>query len=139
MNISAKLKKQWATIFLGDFTPHTIALGLALGTFFALLPTFGFGLILALGVVFLFPHINKPATIFAFILWNPLTQIPIYLISLHLGSYLFEGLPVVNYNIEILNQLFTFTRRFLVAHMIVSFICSFVMYLSVRGLLKIKL
>ena len=139
MQISNRLKQHWAEIFLGDFTPHNVALGLALGTFFALLPTFGFGLVIALGVVFFFPHINKPATIFAFILWNPLSQIPVYLISIELGTILFDGLPVVKYDIEVLNQIHSFTRRFLIAHLIVSTACSFIMYLSVRGLLKIKL
>lgn len=139
MQLNKRLKKHWADIFLGDFTPHNIALGLALGTFLALLPTFGFGLLIAIGIIFLYPHINKPATIFAFILWNPLTQIPIYILSIHLGGILFEGVPVVKYDIEILNQIYTFTRRFLIAHIIVSFACSLIMYASIRGLLKIKL
>lgn len=139
MLLHTRLKKHWADIFLGDFTPHNIGLGLALGTFIALLPTFGFGLIVALGIVFWFPHINKPATVFAFIFWNPLSQIPIYLLSIHLGSFLFDGMPVVKYNIEVLNQFYTFTRRFLVAHIIVSLACSLIMYLAIRGILKIKL
>ncbi len=139
MRISNRLKKHWADIFLGDFTPHNIALGLALGTFIALLPTFGFGILVAMGILFFFPHINKPATVFAFILWNPFTQIPVYMLSIHLGSFLFEGIPIVKYDIEILNQFYTFTRRFLVAHVLVSLACSLIIYLSIRGLLKIKL
>ncbi len=139
MKITHRLKKHWADIVLGDFTPHNIALGLALGTFIALLPTFGFGVFIAMGIVFMFPHINKPATVMAFILWNPLTQIPVYILSIHLGGFLFDGMPVVKYDIEILNQIYTLTRRFLIAHIIVSFACSLIMYASIRGLLKIKL
>lgn len=128
MSIKRKLKDKWADVLLGEFTPHDIALGIALGTFIALLPTFGFSVLIAILVVFLFPHINRPAIFLAIMIWNPIVQIPIYAMSYYLGGMLYEGLPIVKYNIEILNQLYTFTRRFLVAHLIVTTICTSIIY-----------
>ena len=136
MYLSASLKQKWADLLLGDFTPHDIALGLAWGTFIALLPTFGFSILLALLFSFMFPHINRPAIIVALIVWNPLVQIPIYAASFQIGSLLFEGMPVVKYNIEVLNQFYTFTRRFLVAHLAITFTLSLFTYLSSRLVLK---
>jgi len=120
MSLSRKLKKQWGDLLLGDFTPHSMALGLAIGTFVALLPTFGFSALLALVVIFIFPHINRPAIFVALMIWNPLVQIPLYAMSFQLGAIMFQDAVVVAYNFTILDQLYSFTRRFLVAHMVIT-------------------
>ncbi len=139
MKLTRHLKQEWAKILLGDFTTHHMALGLAIGTIIALLPTFGFSALLALVVIFLFPHINRPTIFLALIIWNPIVQIPIYLFSFHLGSILFSGMPIVEYDFELLNQLYTFTRRFLVAHVLITLSLSIMTYIGSRFYLQSKL
>ncbi|MCA9365883.1 DUF2062 domain-containing protein, partial [Candidatus Kaiserbacteria bacterium] len=112
MKVTNSIKQKWAEMLMGDFSPHGIALGLAVGTFIALLPSFGFSALLALGFIFIFPKINRPTVFIAIMIWNPVVQIPIYAISYQLGSILFEGMTVIEYNFEVLNQIYSFTRRF---------------------------
>lgn len=119
MKIKQQIQNEWTKLLLGDFTPHSIALGVATGTLVALLPTFGFSALLALLLIFIFPNINRPAILVSLIIWNPLVQIPLYALSFHLGSMMFTDATLVKYDIEILNQLYSFTRRFLIAHMII--------------------
>lgn len=128
MDFITKIKTQWSELLLGDLTPQSLALGLAIGTFIALLPTFGFGVFMALLLIFIFPHINRPAVLVAFLIWNPLTQIPIYALSFQLGSILFAGVPVVQYDFEMLNQIYSFTRRFLVAHVLITSVITTIIY-----------
>jgi len=129
MKFTRKLKNEWEKLLLGDFTPHTIAFGLAIGSMVALLPTFGFSILLALLLIFIFPNINRPAIFVSLIIWNPLFQIPIYALSFHFGSVLFADATLIKYDIEILNQLYTFTRRFLVAHLIIVFSITITTYI----------
>lgn len=138
MGFSHSVKKQWSDLLLGDFTPHCMALGLAIGTFIALLPTFGFSVLLAILLAFLFPKMNRPAIFFALLVWNPIVQIPIYALSFNLGGFLFDGLPQTNYSIEILNQIYNFTKRFLVAHLIITTVTTLVVYFLTKYLLTRK-
>ena len=139
MKIRHQLKQKWADLLLGEFTPHTIAFGLAIGTLCALLPTFGFSAILAIFLSFIFPDINRPAIFVALIIWNPVFQIPIYAVSYQLGAIIFADLPVVQYDIELLNQIYHLTRRFLVAHLIITVFISLLTYFSSRYYLSLRL
>jgi len=132
MKLTEKLQTEWSKLLLGDFSPHSIALGLAIGTLVTLLPTFGFSALLALLLIFIFPNINRPAIFVSLIIWNPLVQIPIYAASFQLGSWLFAEAPLVKYDIEILNQLYSFTQRFLVAHLIIVAGITVVTYIVAR-------
>ena len=132
MKLTQKLQAEWSKLLLGDFSPHSIALGLAIGTLVALLPTFGFSALLALFLIFIFPNINRPAIFISLIIWNPVVQIPIYAASLQLGSIMFTDAPLVKYDIEILNQLYSFTQRFLIAHMIIVAILTVATYVTAR-------
>lgn len=136
MRFTDSIKQKWADLLLGDFTPHTIAFGLSIGTFIALLPTFGFSILLALLFIFIFPKVNRPAVFLALLVWNPIIQIPIYTLSFQLGSFLYEGATLVKYDVEILNQLYSFTRRFLVAHMIITTTLTVLVYISSYTSLK---
>jgi len=138
MKLARKLQNEWSKLLLGDFTPHSIALGVAIGTLVALLPTFGFSVVLALLLIFIFPNINRPAIFVSLIIWNPLVQIPIYAASFQLGSLLFTDAPLVKYDIEILNQLYSFTQRFLIAHLIIILGMTAATYLITRFTLSYR-
>jgi len=138
MKLTRKLQHEWSKLLLGDFTPHSIALGVAIGTLVALLPTFGFSAVLALLLIFIFPNINRPAIFVSLIIWNPLVQIPIYAASFQLGALLFTDAPLVKYDIEILNQLYSFTQRFLIAHLIIILGMTTATYLITRFTLSYR-
>jgi len=137
-NFTQSLKQEWSKLLLGDVTPHSVALGLAIGTLVALLPSFGFSALLALFLIFIFPRINRPAVFVALIIWNPLVQIPIYAASFQLGSYLFADAVLVKYDIEILNQIYSFTRRFLIAHLLLISGITLFTYLGTRTLMSYR-
>jgi len=132
MKIKKQIQAQWSSLILGDFTPHDIALGLAIGTLVSLLPTFGFSALLGLFLIFIFPTINRPAIFISLIIWNPLVQIPIYAASFQLSNLMFQDAPLVKYDIEILNQLYSFTQRFLIAHLIIVCSLTIVTYTGAR-------
>ena len=138
MKLTRKLQHEWSKLLLGDFTPHSIALGIAIGTLVALLPTFGFSAVLALLLIFIFPNINRPAIFVSLIIWNPLVQIPIYAASFQLGALLFTDAPLVKYDIEILNQLYSFTQRFLIAHLIIILGMTAITYTITRFTLSYR-
>ncbi|HEY5713992.1 MAG TPA: DUF2062 domain-containing protein [Candidatus Gracilibacteria bacterium] len=109
-------------------SPHSIALGFALGTFLAILPTFGFGIVIGGGILLFWKDLSKVSMLVAFAVWNPLLLFPIYSFCYKLGGILFEGLPVEKYEFQLLNQFVTFTRRFLVANLLVALFIATLAY-----------
>jgi len=65
-------------------------------------------------------------------------QIPVYAASFQLGSYLFADATLVKYDIEVLNQLYSFTRRFLIAHLIIVSGITLVTYFVTWTTLSLK-
>lgn len=129
--LAERFKRSWDEFLLGGTDPHEVALGFALGSFIALLPTFGFSALLGILLMMVFPRLNRPAVFLALALWNPLVQIPIYALSFGIGSELFGNAPVIKYQVEILNQLYTFTRRFLVGHLLLTAAVTVITYVVV--------
>lgn len=122
------IQTECETLLLGEFTPREIARGSALGTLVAVLPTYGFAPFIVLILLSFFPRINKPAAFIALAVWNPIMQIPIYALSFAIGDWFYGGVPVIRYDFAVLNQVFTFTRRFLVGHLLMTTICTLIAY-----------
>ena len=68
-----------------QWSPHSIAMGMAIGLFWGIGPTFGFQLIPALLISLKFRY-NKLMTILGVFASNPLTILPIYLFNFWIGS-----------------------------------------------------
>jgi len=117
-------------------SPHQIALGFAIGSAIAILPTFGLGALIGLIIILIFKKINKISLFLAFVFWNPLLLIPMAFLSYYIGNLLFKTMPVINLNIEILNQIITFSRRFLIGNLIVTAVFTILSYLIVFYLVK---
>lgn len=130
MKLKQSLREKWVQTLLGDFTPHDIASGFAIGTFIALLPTFGFSILLVFAFLAIFPSINRPAALLSLAIWNPFIQVPIYTLSYQIGDMLFGSLPVLSYEFELLNQIYSFTRRFLIGHLLVATILTILSYMT---------
>ena len=84
-------------------SPQEIALGFAIGSFIVLLPTPGFSILIGLLIMLLFTRINKFSLFAAMAVWNPLTLVPIYWLSYRIGDILFGALPVIKYDVVILD------------------------------------
>ena len=138
MTLKQTLRDKWSQALIGDFTPHDIASGFAIGTFIALLPTFGLSILLVVFLLAISPSINKPAALLALAIWNPLTQIPLYTLSYQIGELLYSGAPVLQYEFEVLNQAYLFTRRFLTGHLVLVMTITIVSYITLLLVFKRK-
>jgi len=131
-----KIKKHFQEVIELKTTPHEIALGFAVGTAIAVLPTFGLGIFIGILLVLIFKKLSKLSLFIAFAFWNPLLLILTTTISYALGDWLFSDLPVLNMKFKILNLIFTFTRRFLIGNLIVTAVFTVLSYGVVFYLVK---
>lgn len=135
-NLIGRIKNHFREVIKIKKSPHSIALGFALGTFIAILPTFGLGLIIGLIIVLIFKKVNKLSLIAAFILWNPFVVIPIYLFSYRIGDALMSALPIIKLRFALFNNVYNLTLRLLVGNFIIAFTASVLSYFSIKYFAK---
>lgn len=116
----SRLREHFRQVLETKHSPHAIASGFSIGTFLALLPTFGLGLLLGLLVMMVYKRISKYAMVAAFVVWNPLVQPPLYALSYIFGEWMFGSAPRATYNIEILNVVHHVTRRYLTGMVLIA-------------------
>ena len=112
-------------------TPHSIALGFAIGTFISVLPTPGFNILIGLLLVLIFERISKLSLFGAILFWNPIVSIPIYWLNHKVGDLLFASAPVIKYNIVFVDFIYNFSRRYLIGSLINGIIISLLCYFLV--------
>jgi len=134
--ILKKIKNHFIEVIKVKKSPHSIALGFAIGTFIAIFPTLGLSLLLALIVIAIFPKINKFTLLAALVIWNPLVTTPIHILGYKLGTIIFGSIPIVKFNIVVLDQFYNFSRRFIVGILIISLIISIISYFIVKLIAK---
>ena len=127
-----KIKYYAQEVLTEKTTPHSIAVGFAIGSFISILPTPGFNLILALIVSLIYKKVNKVSLFIGVLFWNPLTSPVIYYFSYKLGNLIFGAAPIVVYNVSFMEQIYQFTRRFLVGNIIIAVSMSIISYFLVR-------
>jgi uncharacterized protein len=112
-------------------TPAAIALGFAMGTFFAILPLFGASIVVGLLFLLLFRKVNKLSMLIAFAVWNPLTLIPIYYISFRLGDWILGNTPMVEYELALLDRVYHVSRRLLLGSGFLAIAMSIASYAGI--------
>ena len=117
-------------------TEHDIAIGFSIGTFIAIIPTPFFNIILGLLVVFIYKKVNKLALFGAMALWNPITNIPLTILSYKIGDIIFGGIAIVKYDQEIVNIILNFSRKYLLGNFIIAIVLSVVSYFVVVLLVR---
>lgn len=78
------------SILMLDDTPHSVALGTAIGMFVGLTPTVGVQMIIVLTIAFLVRPLfrfNRVAAVLTVYITNPLTIIPIYWFNYQVGTW----------------------------------------------------
>jgi hypothetical protein len=112
-------------------SPHSIAAGFAIGTFIAVLPTFGFGIFIGFLMLFIFKKISKLSLLASFAFWNPFVLLFLYPLSYAIGDFILGDLPVKIYKIQFLNQIFVNSKRFLLGSSILAIIFSIISYIII--------
>lgn len=130
--LELQLKEHFKEVIRVKTSAHSIALGFSIGTFIGILPTPGFNILLALLVLFIFERVNKISLFAGILIWNPITSIPIYVLSYKLGNILFSDLSIPLYNSGIVASFFSFSRRFLFGNILLALIISMTSYIIVR-------
>lgn len=77
-----------------DDTPHSIALGTAIGMMVGMTPTVGIQMVIILGLAFImqkFCPFNKLAALITVFISNPLTMVPIYYFNYRVGCLFLSG------------------------------------------------
>jgi len=124
--------KHWHSVLQAHNCPHDIAIGFAIGTLIAILPTPGLNIFIGILIILISKNINKIALFGAMALWNPIAQVPLYVLSYKMGDLLFGALPVVEYDVSITYLVMHFTRRFLVGNSIVAVTMATLSYFVVK-------
>ena len=135
---SQKIKHHFQEVLQIETSVHSIAIGFAIGTFISILPTPFINIWLGLMVVMFYKKVSKISLFFALLFWNPITIAPIYFLVEKLGNYLFGTTDIVKYNIQFFDKIYNFTRRFLVADIIIAIVFSFLSYVIIFYLVKLK-
>lgn len=114
-----------------ESSPESIAAGFAVGIAIGVLPSPGFGTILALALVLLFPKLSKLAVFAGLAVLNPLIEIPLFGVSLFLGSWLLGSPQVPVHDLSIIQQIMSQFEAFLLGNLIIAVILTTTAYFSV--------
>src|SRR3989344_4149920 len=123
-----KLKKHFKEVIEIKDSPQSIALGFAIGTAIAVLPTFGFGALIGLGIILIFKKISKVSLFATFFIWNPFILAPLTLLEYQIGDFLLSGDPIITYNLGFLNIFTNYSKKYLLGNLIVVLISSALSY-----------
>jgi uncharacterized protein len=130
-SVKFKLKRFLVEISTSKISTHNLAFGFALGTFIAILPTPGFGILVGILLIYLFKKINATSILFPFAVWNPLLLAPLYLLSYKVGDLLFHAKTAVETEYTYLSKILYFCQTYLVGNVIVAVVFSLLSYFIV--------
>ena len=131
-NLIEKLKNHFKEIVKLRTSPHSIALGFAIGTFVGIFPTPGLNFVIAGIISLLFKKISKISLFTGIIIWNPALTIPLDLIAIKLTTYFYPAGSLVIYSFSFINKLYNFTKGFLLFITLISLVISLLSYIVVR-------
>lgn len=133
-----KIIRTWKNLANTNASPSSIALGFAIGTLIAILPTPGFGIFIGFFLAILFKNINKLGVIVAFSIWNPLILIPTYWICYLLGDIVFTPDPRLHFNYELANQIYHHSGKFLIGNFFIAISTSLISYYTIFYLISLR-
>jgi uncharacterized protein len=118
-------------------TPHSIALGFAIGTFIAVLPTIGIGIFIALLVVLVYPRVSKISLFGSFLIWNPFILVPLYALSYTIGNLIYSGIPMIEQEGAFLTGIYNISREFFLGNLIVAGSIAILSYFILRRVIGV--
>jgi uncharacterized protein (DUF2062 family) len=126
------LKRHFCEVLRMKNDSHSIAFGVAVGTFISMLPFPGGHIPIAILTAFFVEKINKLILFASLAVWNPLTMAPIYYASYRISKMFFDINPITGFNSEILNQLFTFIKTMLIGNILIGILLALISYFVIR-------
>jgi uncharacterized protein len=127
-----KIKKHFEEVIKLKTSPHSIALGFAIGTFVAIFPTPGFSVWLGLLIVLIYEKINKLSLFGAIAFWNPLFITPVFAWGYKIGDYILRTKPLIEYPIVLIDRIYYITLRLVIGNTILGIIIAVISYFIVR-------
>ncbi|MCR4284432.1 MAG: DUF2062 domain-containing protein [archaeon] len=131
-----KIKKHFEEVLRIKTTPKEIALGFAVGTFFANFPTFGLEFVLLFLLVAIYKKISKISLLLAYVVWNPLITYPLIAISYIIGNAILGNAPMVLVKLTIFQEVIRFTLRYIIGSFILAMFFAIISYFVVYYLSK---
>ena len=131
LKLKDKIKEHLKEVVELKTSPHSIAAGFVLGTLIAILPTFGLGIFIGLALLLVFKKVSKVSMLISFAVWNPLVLALMIPLDYAVGDYILSSVPAKTYKWEILNQIFVYSRRFLVGSIINAVVISTISYILI--------
>ncbi|MFC1648344.1 DUF2062 domain-containing protein [Nanoarchaeota archaeon] len=113
-------KQHFHNMSISDHAAHDIAIGFALGTFLAILPTFGLGLVVGVLVMLVYDKMSKAAMLVSFAVWNPLVLYPMFFLSFQLGNLIIGTGPMIEFNLSMMDHIYNYSLRFMIGNLIIS-------------------
>ncbi|MBN2112146.1 DUF2062 domain-containing protein [Candidatus Woesearchaeota archaeon] len=129
-----RIKKHFTEVIKIKKSPHSIALGFAIGTFISNLPTPGVNILLGLLVSLLYTKVNKLSLFGGILFWNPLITPFTYGLSFKIGDFLLGNAAIVEYTPNRFEQFYSFSSRFLLGVVIVASVLAVASYFIVWSL-----
>ncbi len=127
-----KLRHHFDEVIKTKTTPESIALGFSLGTFLAIFPTPGFSILLGFILILIFEKISKLAMMGAFAIWNPVTLVPIYILSYNIGRVIGASLPPLAIRIDFINHAYNMSRSIIVGNIVLAVVLGIISYFIVK-------
>ena len=131
-----KIKKHFQEVLEIKTTPQEIALGFAIGTFFANFPTFGIELLFIFLILIIFKKVSKVALLFAYVIWNPLITYPLAAVSYLIGDSILGDAPVIIIRFALFQDIIQFTVRYILGSIILATSIALISYYVVLYLAK---
>lgn len=120
--------------FSEDHTPTETAGSFALGTFIAMLPTLGVGVLLFVGIAFVFDRVSKVALFASVVVFNPVVKWGVYAGSFAIGIFLLGPVEDVGLTEVSLTAGPDILVRLLVGNLILAVVAALLSYVIVRRL-----
>ncbi len=136
LNVIHAMERYFHKIAMTKVSPHSIAIGFAIGSFISILPTPGFNLFIGFLILLAYPKISKYSLFGSMALLNPLVVSPFYYLSIKIGNYVFGSAPIAKYDVVILNQIHQFSQNILFGTFIISLVFSIVSYFVVFSMIR---
>ena len=89
-----KIKKHFHEVLRIKTKPNEIAIGFAIGTFFANFPTFGLEFLIITAIIVLFKKVSKISLFLAYAVFNPLITYPLIYLDYQLGNLILGDTPI---------------------------------------------
>ena len=128
-----RLKRHFIEVLRTKTSDHSVAMGFAVGSFVAILPTPGISFLIGLSIVAIFKTLNKYALFLAMLVWNIWTLAPIYWASYEIGQAIFGTAEVITFDVDNWDQVFDYSLRFVVGNLFLSIPISVFSYFLVKA------